>query len=318
MENLSHITHQIKAEALRLGFSACGVAMAEAVDAGVAEMFRRWVDDGCCASMEYMRGNMDKRLDPRLLLPGAKSVVCVALNYYPAEFLHADQYQFAYYAYGKDYHDVVRDRLRELAKMMQDVLGEGVEMKICCDTVPILDRYWAWKAGLGWIGRNTNLIIPKSGSFFFLGEIVLTEELCYDSPMESRCGTCSRCLEACPSGALQGSFRLDARRCLSFQTIENRGDIPEDLAALMSPYVYGCDRCQQVCPHNSFSRPTDVEELQPSAEFLSMRPSDWHSLTVEKYRTLFRGSAVKRVKYEGLLRNVSHLSRLDELDTSLG
>ena len=314
----SHITQQIKAEALSLGFSACGVAKAEAVDAAVSEAFHKWVESGRCASMDYMRQNADKRLDPRLLLPGAKSVISVALNYYPEQCLASDQYQFAYYAYGKDYHDVMRAKLISLAAKIKELLGEETECKLCCDTVPILDRYWAWKSGLGWIGKNTNLVIPRAGSFFFLGEIVLTEELAYDMPMESRCGTCTRCLDSCPTKALSEACSLDSRRCLSYLTIENRDEIPAELASLLSPYIYGCDRCQSVCPHNTFAVPTHVEEFAPNPEFMTMRPADWHTLSVEKYRTLFKGSAVKRAKYEGLLRNISHLSGLDEQDAPLG
>lgn len=313
-----NITQQIKAEALRLGFSACGVAKAAPVEATVAEAYKSWIERGDCASMDYMRSNIEKRLDPCELLPGAKSVISLALNYYPAQLLADEQYQFAYYAYGKDYHDVMRGMMQSLAMRVRDVLGESVECKICCDTVPILDRYWAWKSGLGWIGKNTNLVIPGAGSYYFLGEIVVSEELDYDAPVESRCGNCTRCLDACPTGALRSAYCLDARRCLSYLTIENRGDIPAELASALSPFVYGCDRCQQACPHNRFAVPTGVSEFSPSSEFLSMRPSDWHGLSVEKYRTLFKGSAVKRAKYEGLVRNISHLSRLDEEDAPLG
>jgi epoxyqueuosine reductase len=250
-------------------------------------------------------------------MPGAKSVISVALNYYPEQRLSSGQCQFAYYAYGKDYHDVVRAKLISLAAKIKELLGEETECKVCCDTVPILDRYWAWKSGLGWIGKNTNLIIPQAGSFFFLGEIVLTEELEYDTPMESRCGACTRCLDSCPTKALAEACCLDSRRCLSYLTIENRAEIPEELAASLPPYIYGCDRCQLACPHNSFARPTKVKEFAPTAEFMAMRPTDWSALSVEKYRTLFKGSAVKRAKYEGLLRNISHLSGLDKQDAPL-
>jgi epoxyqueuosine reductase len=345
-----NITQQIKAEAFRLGFSACGVAKAEPVDTSVAEAYKSWIEKGHCASMDYMRNNIEKRLNPCLLLPGAKSVISLAINYYPQQLLGEGQYQFAYYAYGKDYHDVMRDKmslllvyvknlfkssvLEENSSDVGSVAGEGkrlpgasigcldgnadIDCKICCDTVPVLDRYWAWKGGLGWIGKNTNLIIPGAGSYFFLGEIILTEELDYDTPMESRCGNCTNCLDACPTKALRGPLSLDARRCLSYLTIEHRGDIPSEHASSLAPYVYGCDRCQLVCPYNRFAVPTNVEEFCPSIDFLSMRPSDWHGLSVEKYRTLFKGSAVKRAKYEGLVRNISHLSRLDEEDAPLG
>lgn len=325
------ISNSIKAEASSLGFSACGIAKAEAVDEQVASNYRQWLSQGNNAGMEYLENNLEKRLDPTLLYPGAKSIISLALNYYPAVKLKDDQYQFAYYAYGKDYHDVIKQKLRQLASNVgirlqatvksaepaateasTQFLGNGM---LCVDTVPMLDRYWAYKAGLGWIGKNTNLIIPHSGSFFFLAEIVVDFELEYDSPMSNHCGTCTRCLEACPTGALSHPFSINASNCLSYLTIEHRGDFPEECkgyqgehgsqSSVSTPYIYGCDRCQLVCPHNKFAEPTQITEFSPSAEFLSMRPSDWSTLTIDQYRTLFKGSAVKRAKYEGLKRNIN-------------
>ncbi len=324
------ISHSIKAEALRLGFSACGIAKAEAVDNNTAEAFRNWVQRGDCATMEYMRNNLDKRLDPTLLMPGAKSIISVALNYYPTTPLPPNQYQLAYYAYGKDYHDVMRHMLQQLCEYLKTLFNAPtseertesrevsttatempLEAKICCDTVPMLDRYWAWKSGIGWIGKNTNLIIPGKGSFFFLGEIVINQPLQYDSPITSRCGACTRCLDACPTHALQSAHSLNANRCLSFLTIESREGINGEqsanapLYAQNSPYIYGCDRCQLACPHNSHPTPTHISDFTPSDTLLSMSVNDWHTLTVEQYRTLFKGSAVKRAKFEGLKRNIS-------------
>ncbi len=314
------ISQTIKAEALRLGFFACGIAKAEPVGADVVGAFTDWLNRGDCATMDYMRNNADKRLDPTLLMPGAKSVISLALNYYPATLLSPEQYQFAYYAYGKDYHDVMRRKMLELCESLKALLDNDadrtspsdaspLEMKLCCDTVPILDRYWAWKGGIGWIGKNTNLIIPDAGSFFVLGEIIVNRPLPYDTPMPSRCGTCTRCLDACPTHALQSPHSLNANRCLSFLTIESRqglnGEaIDTSLYSQNSPYIYGCDRCQLACPHNRFARPTLIEDFRPNDEFLAMSKEDWHSLSVEKYRSLFKGSAVKRAKFDGLKRNV--------------
>ena len=254
-----------------------------------------------------MANNEDKRLDPRLLLPGARSILVVALNYYPVKRLSPSQYQFAYYAYGKDYHDVMRNRLRQLVDSLAPDGFSPDTIKLCCDTVPFLDRYWAWRAGLGWIGKNTNLIIPKIGSFCFIGAIITTLPADhYDSPMPDHCGTCERCLQACPTKALCAPHTLDARRCLSYLTIENRQPIPTAFNAQLSAFhsIYGCDCCQQACPHNRLAPPTSVPEFTPSDDFLAMQPDDWHHLTPETYRQLFRGSAVKRAKYEGLIRNI--------------
>lgn len=313
--NVQDISNKIKAEALRLGFSACGIAKAEAVDEATASAYRMWIAEGNHADMAYLENNIDKRLDPTLLMPGAKSIVCLALNYYPSAKLASDQYQFAYYAYGQDYHDVMKSKMRELASSIL----ESNEVKLCVDTVPMLDRYWAQRAGLGWIGKNGNLIIPHAGSFFFLCEILVDIELEYDVPMANHCGTCSKCLDACPTGALRVPYYINARKCLSYLTIEQRGEFTEEQNAACQQvvsaelengnYIYGCDRCQLACPYNSFATPTKIEEFTPKSEFLSMRPSDWHSLTVDQYRTLFKGSAVKRAKYEGLMRNIKLLSR---------
>jgi len=315
------LTNKIKAEALRLGFSACGVAKAQPVDADYAKNYREWLRRGNHASMQYLENNLDKRLDPTLLMLGAKSIISLALNYYPKQRLADSQYQFAYYAYGKDYHDVMKGKMRELVKFIEELTAFPINASsppinredrgclLCVDTVPILDRYWAQKAGLGWIGKNGNLIIPKAGSYFFLCEVLLDIELEYDVPMESHCGICTKCLDACPSGALYAPYSIDARRCLSYLTIEHRGEFETgteaDIKKSAGNYIYGCDCCQKACPYNSFATPTDVVEFTPSMEFLSMRPSDWHQLTVEQYRSLFKGSAVKRAKYEGLLRNIT-------------
>ena len=224
---------RIKAEALRLGFSACGLAPAEAVDETVATAFRQWLADGCQAEMAYMQNYEDKRLDPRLLVEGARTVISVALNYYPATKIPEGEYQIAWYAYGKDYHDVMKVKLKELFEFIQkevssseaEITTPPVQGRIFCDTAPILERYWAWRSGLGWIGKNTQLIIPRSGSFFFLGEIIIDLEAdSYDSPQRNQCGSCTRCLDACPTKALEGPFRLNSERCLSYLTIEYRGD----------------------------------------------------------------------------------------------
>ena len=305
--NSRYLTEKIKAEAKGLGFFACGIAKAEAVDSDTADGYRRWIADGGHASMHYLADNIDKRLDPRLLMPGVKSIVCVALSYAPAKTIPADQYQIAYYAYGKDYHDVMKQKLHALASAC------GITTyRAFCDTAPVLERYWAQRAGLGWIGRNHQLIIPHAGSMFFLGELFVQKELEYDSPISNRCGRCHACLDACPTSSIishQSSIIINqssfiSSRCLSYLTIEHHGPIPH--SSLKN--IYGCDICQLACPWNRFAVPATEPAFQPSEALLSMTKEKWHNLTEEQYRILFKGSAVKRAKYSGLMRNISAIA----------
>ena len=198
----------------------------------------------------------------------------------------------------------MKSRINALLARLRHLYGEAIEGRAFCDTAPVMERYWACQAGIGWKGKNQQLIIPKAGSAFFLGELFLNVETEYDAPIENRCGTCRKCIEACPTGALSEENGLDARRCLSYLTIENRGEIPAEWSEKMGTTLYGCDRCQQACPHHRYAEPTEVDEFSPSAQFLAMKPTDWAQLTVEQYRQLFKGSAVKRAKYEGLVRNI--------------
>lgn len=300
---------QIKAEALRLGFYSCGVAPAEPVEDGHRAYYEQWLQQEHQGSMGYLENHTDLRFDPRLLVPGTQSIVCVALNYYPAEQMPEAEGCLSWYAYGKDYHEVMKDRLRQLMARILEQVPEAVREEMApgrafCDTAPVLERYWAWKAGLGWIGRNHQLIIPQAGSTFFLGELFLTLPVDhYDLPQKNRCGHCHRCTDACPTQALTAEG-FDARRCLSYLTIENRGDIPEWAATRMAPCFYGCDRCQAACPYLRFAQPTREESFHPSEELKHMTRAQWQNLSVEDYRRLFRGSAVKRAKYEGLMRNI--------------
>ncbi|MDD7318242.1 MAG: tRNA epoxyqueuosine(34) reductase QueG [Prevotella sp.] len=321
----SALSNRIKAEAASLGFSACGIARAEAVSNDAAERFMSWLDYGGHATMTYMENHLEKRLDPRLLVPGTRSIVSVALNYAPANRLPEDEYQIAAYALGQDYHDIVKGKLRELvARIFEEPSSctsptpplDKDSFRVFSDSAPVLERYWAVKAGLGWIGRNHQLIIPRAGSMFFLGEVFLPIELEYDSPMKSRCGNCRKCIDACPTKALvmgeEGSEQCEflSSKCLSYLTIENRGDIPDDMAAAMGNTIYGCDRCQQACPWNRYAHPTDEPSLQPKEELMDMTREKWQSLSEEDFRRLFKGSAVKRAKYEGLMRNINKVKSL--------
>lgn len=295
------LSQQIKAEASRLGFSACGIACAQ--DVGESRIhLQKWLAEYNHAGMDYMANNLEKRCNPSLLVEGTKTVICLALNYYPSKRLREDQPQFAYYAYGKDYHEVMKSKLNDLFAYINELLP--VNGRVFCDTAPVLERYWAQQAGLGWIGKNSQLIIPKAGSFFFLGELFLDIELNYDQPIKSRCGTCHRCLDACPTKALRNPYILDANRCLSYLTIENKGEINSDYLSMVGNHLYGCDDCQLCCPWNRFSKAHLIDELKPSELFLSMEKDDWRQLSIDHYRTLFKGSAVKRAKYEGLIRNI--------------
>ena len=296
-------SNMIKAEALRLGFSACGIAPAEEINAENKMFLKEWLVNGYQGSMDYMANNLEKRSDPNLLVEGTKSIVSVALNYYPQQLLDDSQYQFAWYAYGKDYHDIMRKKMNELMEYINREIAI-VNGRVFCDTAPVLDRYWAWRAGLGWIGKNTQLIIPKAGSSFFLGELFIDIELAYDTPLKDRCGNCNRCQQACPTQAFEAPHKLDARKCLSYVTIESREDIPIELRKKMGNQIYGCDECQRVCPWTRFAIPCQTTELQPAPEFMQMTREEWHNLSEETYRKLFKGSAVKRAKYSGLVRNI--------------
>lgn len=305
----------IKAEALRLGFHRCGMAPAGPVPDGLRAGYEAWLRRGGQAEMHYLERHADLRSDPRRLLEGARTVVSVALNYYPARSFAPGALHPAWYAYGRDYHDVVRERLTALLRTLQEAVGrrEGrpaPEGRVCCDTAPVAERYWAQRCGVGWTGRHGQLIVPGAGSTFFLGELLLTADVdAYDTPAEGRCGNCRRCLDACPGGALRGDGTLDARRCLSYLTIEHRGPLPPRAARHMGRCFYGCDRCQEACPHLRGATPTDVPDFRPSAELLAMTETDWAALDPEAYRRLFKGSAMKRAKFEGLRRNLDAVLR---------
>ena len=298
MMEKQELTGYIKAEALRLGFDICGIAEASPADDETAEFYNRWLEEGNHGTMGYLERNRDKRYDPTLLVEGCRSIIAVAMNYAPARHIEG----IADYAQGTDYHKAMKDRLF----MLLESIGRIVPCRgrAFCDSAPVLERYWAVKAGLGWIGRNRQLIIPGKGSYFFLGELLVDIELEYDTPyIANHCGNCRKCLESCPTTALrEGHF--DARKCLSYLTIEFRGELPGNIGEKMGNCFYGCDRCQAHCPHNRFAAPNRIPELQPVPALLEMTVNDWHGLTMEKYRQLFKESAVQRCGYEQLMRNI--------------
>lgn len=306
----SKSSNDIKAEAQRLGFFACGIAKADRVSEREETHLRQWLADGLNADMHWMENYLDKRLDPRLLMDGLKSIVSVAMNYAPAQTLPEDEPQIAAYALGQDYHDVMKQALHCLAS---SIYGEEevktANYRVFVDSGPVLERYWAEQAGIGWVGKNRQLIIPHAGSMFFLGELFLDFELEYDTPMASRCGNCTRCIDHCPTHALSHDHDFDSTLCLSYQTIENRQSLSDEAKRAMGNTIYGCDICQQVCPWNRFATPTNIAEFTPKEELLQMTHDKWKQLSIDDYRRLFKSSAVKRVKYEGLMRNISAIDK---------
>ena len=292
-------SEKIKQHALSLGFDACGICRAES--SGEEDNLREWIELNYQGDMSYLERNIEKRDDPRLLVTGAKSIVSVALNYYPHEKRDEAFPKFAYYSYGKDYHFVVKDKLKQLLAYIQTIFPD-TEGRFFCDSAPVLERFWAAKAGLGFIGKNTLLIIPGKGSFFFLGELIINQELDYDIPINLSCGSCTLCLQACPTGAIEKPNLVNATRCISYQTIEKKGEQDEDVST--DNWVYGCDVCQLVCPWNRFSQPHTTPEFIPSPEFLALDLAALQTMNQEKFSSIFSKSAVKRAKFAGLQRNV--------------
>lgn len=303
------LTQAIVDEALCLGFSACGFAKAEPVNNEVAQVVGHWVEMGYHADMQYMERNRHLRLNPTELVPGCRTLIVVALNYYPKHPLPQEEYQIAYYAYGKDYHRVVKDKLHQLLAHIKALVPE-TEGRAFCDTAPLLERYWAVKAGLGFIGRNRQLIIPGKGSYFFLGVLAVNVELTPSLKVSPSnvvsCGDCKRCLIACPTKALTLDG-IDCRRCLSYLTIEHKGEIPDEMAQKLGRRIYGCDACQQVCPHNRNAQSTEEKLFEMSPQVAAMTRDDWHGLTPEHYKSLFKYSAMERTGYESLMRNLKAL-----------
>lgn len=299
-------SEEIKKEALRLGFDACGISRAN--NSGEEERYMKWIADNWHADMNYMARNIDKRVDPRLLVEGAKSIISVALNYYPHNKQATNAPQFAYYAYGKDYHDVIKGKLKELFEF---ILGRqpNISGRYFSDSAPVLERFWAAQAGLGFVGKNSLLIIPGRGSFFFLGELIIDVKLDYDKPIPENCGSCTRCIDGCPTAAIEEPYRVNANRCISYQTIENRGEISSYVAPRLKNYVFGCDICQKVCPWNRMSTPHNTLEFMPNDSFMKLDLKKMLDMDEEEYREIFRGSAVKRTKFSGLKRNVIAVSK---------
>ncbi len=304
--NPIQIRKELEDRARELGFIEFGIAAAAALD-DEAQRLREYLDLNYHGTMHWMARNVQRRTDPREVVPGAKSVIMVAYNYYsgraPQEPRKA---KISNYAWGDDYHDVVTPKVRSLEKYLQELSNEPVRSRSYVDTGPIMEKAWAVRAGIGWIGKHTNLIHRDHGSWFFPGAIITDVELEYDSPLPDYCGSCTRCIDACPTNAIVDDYVLDSRKCLSYLTIEYRGDhFPEEQAGNMAGWIYGCDICQEVCPwNNKFEHPTEDSHFYPREENVNRDLTDWLDLTDQEYRERFRKSPVKRAKYQGLLRNI--------------
>lgn len=295
----------IKSEAKRLGFMSCGIAKAGFLEEE-APRLEKWLKQNHHGQMQYMENHFDKRLDPTLLVDGAKSVISLLLNYYPETTQQDGSYKISKYAYGQDYHFVIKEKLKELLHSIQQNIGE-VGGRAFVDSAPVLDKAWAAKSGLGWIGKNSNLLSKQVGSFFFIAELIVDIELEYDGVATDHCGSCTACLDACPTQAIIEPFVVDGSKCISYFTIELKENIPNDMKGSFDDWAFGCDVCQDVCPWNRFSKPHSEPLFNPNPELLSMTKKDWEEITEEIFSAVFKNSAVKRTKYSGLVRNINFL-----------
>ena len=302
----SHHTTIVKRAAKELGFLSCGISKADFLE-DEAPRLEQWLKAGKHGKMGYMENHFDKRLDPRLLVPGAKSVVSLLLNYYTDELQVEGAPKISKYAYGEDYHFVIKDKLKQLFQTIQEEIGE-VNGRVFVDSAPLMDKAWAVRSGLGWMGKNTNLITQKVGSFFFIAELIIDLELEYDTPVTDHCGTCTACIDACPTEALS-PYDIDASKCISYLNIELKDQIPNEFQNKMENWAFGCDVCQDVCPWNRFSKSHNEPLFDPKPELLDFTQKDWEELTENTFETIFKNSAVKRTRYEGLKRNLSFSKR---------
>ncbi|MET3114063.1 epoxyqueuosine reductase [Pedobacter sp. CG_S7] len=305
--NSASYSQLIKEEALRLGFLQCGIAKAGFLEEE-APRLTNWLHQNHHGQMSYMENNFDKRLDPRLLVEGAKSVISLSLNYFPSKKQEDPEApKISKYAFGTDYHLVIKDKLFQLLQFIQQYIGE-VSGRAFVDSAPVLDRAWAKKAGIGWVGKNSNIISKKSGSFFFLAELIIDLELAYDYPFTSdHCGSCTKCIDACPTEAIIAPSIVDANKCISYLTIELKEEIPAAFHGKMENWMFGCDICQDVCPWNRFSTPHTEPLFEPNQNLMEMKKEDWEDITEDVFKTIFKNSPVKRTKFKGITRNINFI-----------
>ena len=290
---------------MRLGFMSCGISKAEFLEEE-APRLENWLNKQMHGEMKYMDNHFDKRLDPTKLIHGAKSVISLLLNYYPSEFQAAETYKVSKYAYGQDYHLVIKEKLTALLYSIQTHIGE-VSGRAFVDSAPVLDKVWAAKSGLGWMGKNSNLITKQVGSFYFIAELIVDLELDYDHATTNHCGSCTACIDACPTQAIIAPYQVDGSKCISYFTIELKENIPQEMKGKFYDWAFGCDICQDVCPWNKFSKPHNEPLFDPNPELLSMSKKDWNEITSETFNAVFKNSALKRTKFEGLKRNILFL-----------
>ena len=307
ISNKEKYTKFIKSEALRLGFMSCGISKAGFLETE-APRLENWLNSNMNGQMSYMENYFDKRLDPTLLVDDAKSVVSLLLNYYPSETQNPEAYKISKYAYGQDYHFVIKEKLKELLFSIQNEIGE-VSGRAFVDSAPVLDKAWAAKSGLGWIGKNSNLLTKQVGSFYFIAELIIDLELEYDTATTDHCGSCTACIDACPTQAIVAPYVVDGSKCISYFTIELKENIPEEMKGSFDEWAFGCDTCQDVCPWNKFSKPHNEPLFDPNPELLAMSKKDWDEITEETFRAVFKNSPVKRTKFEGLKRNIDFLKK---------
>ncbi|MDO6389491.1 tRNA epoxyqueuosine(34) reductase QueG [Pontibacter sp. BT731] len=316
MLNKAHNTYLIKQKAQELGFMFCGISKADFLEEE-APRLENWLKQNMHGQMRYMENHFDKRLDPRLLVEGAKSVVSLLLNYYPEKENQQsgeDTYNVSKYAYGTDYHFVIKDKLKTLLNYINEEIGE-VGGRCFVDSAPVLDKAWASKSGLGWVGKHTLLITPQAGSFHFVAELIIDLDLEYDGPIKDYCGSCTRCLDACPTDAIVAPYVVDGSKCISYFTIELKDQLPQEMNGKFGNWIFGCDICQDVCPWNRFSKTHQEPAFEPHPQLKEMKKSDWEEITQEVFAQLFKKSAVKRTGYNGLVRNIRFVEQSPDAQT---
>ena len=298
----------IKDKAKTFGFQSCGISKADFLEKD-AKPFEYWLQKNFHGEMSYMENHFDKRLNPKLLVEGSKSVISLSYNYFPAEKICSlDNFKISKYAYGEDYHEIIKEILREMVAELREEIGD-FQCRVFTDSAPILERSWARKSGIGWVGKNANLITKQSGSFYFLAEIICDLELQEDVPTSDHCGTCTKCIDACPTDAIVSDRIIDGSKCISYATIELKNEIPDLFKKKMEDWIFGCDICQDVCPWNRFSKPTLEEKFRANQFLKNYKKQDWKEITQELFSEIFRKSPVKRTKFAGLKRNIEFLGK---------
>ena len=305
INNKEKYSNFIKSEAKRLGFLSCGISKAGFLEVE-APRLENWLNQNHQGQMSYMENNFDKRLNPTLLVEDAKSVVSLLLNYYPSEFQNPESYKISKYAFGQDYHFVIKEKLKEFLFSIQSTIGE-VSGRAFVDSAPVLDKAWAAKSGLGWIGKNSNLISKKTGSFYFIAELIIDLELEYDFSTTDHCGTCTACIDACPTDAIIAPYVVDGSKCISYFTIELKDNIPAEMKGKFEDWAFGCDICQDICPWNKFSKAHNEPLFNSNHDLLTMSKRDWEEITEDTFKIVFKNSALKRTKLDGFRRNINFL-----------